>query len=116
TMGDVPVIAGNHLRDSLAANALGRALFPDLFPEDGPALSTAEYMFLDERARRLYPDCETTARNAVSNLRLTAGRRPGAPDLRALIERLRAGSSHPRTCSGGHTVRAHHHATSARHH
>ncbi|HJB08913.1 MAG TPA: helix-turn-helix transcriptional regulator [Candidatus Brachybacterium merdavium] len=111
TMGDVPVIAGNHLRDSLAANALGRALFPDLFPEDGPALNTAEYMFLDERARRFYPDWETTARNAVSNLRLTAGRRPGDPDLRALIERLRAGSSEFRTWWDGHTVRVHDHGT-----
>lgn len=111
TMGDVPVIAGNHLRNPLAANALGRALFPDLFPEDGPALNTAQYMFLDERSRTFYPDWETTARNAVSNLRLTAGSRPGDPDLRALIERLRTGSPEFRTWWDGHTVRVHDHGT-----
>lgn len=110
-MGDVPVIASNHLRDPLASNALGRALFPHLFPDDGPALNTAVYMFLDERARTFYPGWDATARNAVSNLRLTAGSRPDDRQLRALIEHLRAGSPEFRTWWDGHTVRVHDHGT-----
>lgn len=111
TMGDVPVIAANYLRDPLASNALGRALFPHLFPEVGPALNTAVHMFLDKRSRTFYPEWETTARNAVSNLRLTAGSRPDDPRLHALIQRLREGSPEFRTWWDGHTVRVHDHGT-----
>src|SRR6266700_5297738 len=43
TMSDVPVIAGNRLGETIASNKLGRALFPHLFPDDGPPLNQVMY-------------------------------------------------------------------------
>src|SRR5699024_7655786 len=112
-MHDVPVIAANRLRDPVASNVLGRALFPHLFPTGGRPLNMSEYMFLDVRARTVYPDWETVARGAVSNLRLTAGAHPDDEDLMALIARLSSRSPQFRAWWGGHTVRVHTHGTKA---
>lgn len=109
TMQDVPVIASNHLRDPLASNALGRALFPHLFPADSAPVNTIEYTFLDPRARSFYPDWETVARGAVSSLRLTAGQLPDDEALRSLIDRLLAESPQFGTWWVGQTVRTHTH-------
>lgn len=111
TMQDVPVIASNHLRDPLASNALGRALFPHLFPPDTAPVNTALYTFLDPRARTFYPDWESVARGAVSTLRLTAGQHPEDAELKELIGRLTAESPEFRTWWIGQTVRAHTHGT-----
>lgn len=93
------------LGDPVASNALGRALFPDLFPTGKPVLNSARYMFLDERSRVFYPDWETTAREAVSGMRLLAGRDPSDRALMALVGELATRSTEFRTWWGGHTVR-----------
>jgi hypothetical protein len=69
TMRDVPAIAMNRLAVAAGSNALGRALFPHLFPADAPPLNGARYLFLDERSKTFYLDWETSAREAVSHLR-----------------------------------------------
>src|SRR5688572_31791864 len=76
TMRDVPAVSMWRLGDPVASNALGRALFPHLFPEDAKPLNSCRYMFLDPRAQIFYPDWETVAREAVSALRGLAGQDP----------------------------------------
>jgi hypothetical protein len=49
TMPDVPAIALGRLGDVVGANALGRALFPHLFPENGNPLNHNRFLFLDDR-------------------------------------------------------------------
>ena len=61
-MRDVPAIAMSRLGNPVASNALGRALFPDLFPDGTKPLNSARYLFLDPRAQTIYPDWETVAR------------------------------------------------------
>ncbi len=65
TMRDVPAIAMSRFGDPVASNALGRALFPDLFPDGTKPLNSARYLFLDPRAQTFYPDWETVAREGV---------------------------------------------------
>lgn len=107
TMRDVPAIAMSRLGDPVASNALGRALFPDLFPDDGKPLNSARYLFLDPRAQTFYPDWETVARQGVSGLRLLAGQDPSDRALMALVGELATHSDDFRTWWGGHTVRTH---------
>ncbi|RYV51084.1 helix-turn-helix transcriptional regulator [Pengzhenrongella frigida] len=107
TMRDVPAIAMNRVATAAGSNALGRALFPHLFPADAAPLNSARYLFLDERSRSFYPDWETTAREAVSALRLLAGRDPSDRALMALVGELATRSPEFRTWWGGHTVRTH---------
>ena len=107
TMRDVPVLAMNRVASVVGSNALGRALFPDLFPEGKPALNSARYLFLDERSKTFYTDWENSAREAVSALRLLAGQDPTDKALVGLIGELATRSDDFRTWWGGHTVRTH---------
>lgn len=107
TMRDVPAVAMNRVTESVGSNALGRALFPHLFPTDGAPLNSARYLFLDERSKDFYLDWETSAREAVSALRLLAGQDPTDRALMALVGELATRSSDFRTWWGGHTVRTH---------
>lgn len=76
----------NRVISVAGSNALGRALFPDLFPADAQPLNSARYLFLDPRSQTFYPDWEAIAREAVSALRLMAGQDPSD---RALMGALR---------------------------
>ena len=107
TMADVPAVAMNRVTTTAGSNALGRALFPHLFPDDGTPVNSARYLFLDERAQHFYVDWETSAREAVSALRLLAGQDPTDKALMALVGELATRSSDFRTWWGGHTVRTH---------
>lgn len=107
TMRDVPALAMNRVTSVAGSNALGRALFPDLFPADAQPLNCARYLFLDPRSQTFYPDWETIAREAVSALRLMAGQDPSDRALMALVGELATRSADFRTWWGGHTVRTH---------
>ncbi|MER5802120.1 helix-turn-helix transcriptional regulator [Streptomyces mirabilis] len=107
TMSDVPAIALSSLGDVLAANALGRALFPHLFPDEGQPLNHTRYLFRDERARDFYVDWERDAHHVLSALRLVAGRDPSDPALMALVGELATHSPEFRTWWAGHTVTVH---------
>lgn len=106
-MRDVPALAMSHLGDPVGSNALGRALFPHLFPAGGTPLNHTRYLFLDPRAHVFYPDWELSAREAVSSLRLLAGHDPSDAALTALIGELSTHSTDFRTWWGGHSVRLH---------
>ena len=107
TMADVPAIAMNRVTTTAGSNALGRALFPHLFPDNGAPVNSARFLFLDERAQKFYVDWETSAREAVSALRLLAGQDPTDRELTALVGELATRSSDFRTWWGGHSVRTH---------
>ena len=107
TMADVPVVALSRLADIVASNALGRALFPDLFPADGPPLNHARYLFLDPRSQTFYADWEKSARESVSAMRLLAGQDPTDRALMALVGELATRSDRFRIWWGAHTVRTH---------
>jgi len=107
TMRDVPALAMNRVTTPVGSNALGRALFPHLFPADAAPLNSARTLFLDERSKDFYPDWEISAREAVSALRLLAGQDPTDRALMALVGELATRSTEFRTWWGGHTVRTH---------
>lgn len=116
TMGDVPAIASTRLRTPVGSNALGRALFPHLFPQAAAPVNSARYLFLDPRAQDFYPDWETIARQATSALRLLAGQDPSDRALMSLVGELATRSPDFRTWWGGHTVRTHTSGTKRIHH
>ncbi|MFF2653099.1 helix-turn-helix domain-containing protein [Streptomyces sp. NPDC058045] len=116
TMREVPALALTRLGDPVASNALGRALFPHLFPEDAVPLNHARYLFLDPRAQSFYPDWETSAREQTSALRLLAGQDPTDRALTSLVGELSTHSAEFRSWWSGHTVRLHTSGTKRIHH
>jgi transcriptional regulator with XRE-family HTH domain len=106
-MADVPVVALSRLADVVASNALGRALFPHLFPEGAAPLNHARYLFLDPRSQTFYADWEKSARESVSAMRLLAGQDPSDRALMALVGELATRSDQFRVWWGAHTVRTH---------
>ena len=106
-MPDVPTLALGRLGDPVGSNALGRALFPHLFPENGEPLNHTRYLFLDDRSREFYLDWQHDARHVVSTLRLLAGQNPSDRALMALVGELSTHSPEFRTWWAGHTVKLH---------
>lgn len=106
-MGNVPAIAMNRLSEPVGSNALGRALFPDLFPQGRQPVNHSRYLFLDPSSKLFYPDWETSARDVVSSLRLLVGQSQGDQALLGLVAELADGSADFRKWWGSHTVRIH---------
>ena len=97
----------NERGDILASNALGRALYSDLFDAPAGPVNTARYVFLDPRARSRYPDWESVADTTVAMLRAAAGRNPYDRDLSDLVGELSTRSDEFRTRWASHDVRFH---------
>jgi hypothetical protein len=75
---------GNHRLDILCANALGRALYREMFDgQERP--NAARFVFLDPRAHAFYLDWDRIARDVVATLRSAAGRNPYDRDLTDLV-------------------------------
>ena len=106
-MQDVPALVMNKLGTPVASNRLGRALFPDLFPEGEPALNHARYLFLDPRSKAFYLDWEKSARESASAMRLLAGQDPSDRLFNELVSQLKAGSTEFSEWWDDHTVRTH---------
>lgn len=103
-----PGFIRNDRRDILAANALGRALYAQMFEEPGRTPNTARFTFLDHRALGFYGDWELVANNVVAILRAAEGRRPHDEVLRALVTGLCERSDQFRKLWAKHDVRHHH--------
>src|SRR5215217_9540358 len=102
----VPAILTNPRQDFLAANSVARALFADLF--DGHERpNSARFSFLDPRARDLYPDWSSVARDVVGALRSAAGRTPDDRALTELVGELSTRSEEFRQYWARHDVRFH---------
>lgn len=114
-----PAFVRNGRLDILAANALGRAVYSDLYdsPEATPPgrpMNLARFCFLDrDRADRFYPDWGVAADQTVAILRTEAGRDPYGRDLQDLVGELSTRSDEFRTRWGAHDVRRH--ATGMKH-
>ena len=102
----VPAILTNDRQDLLAANDLARALFADVL--DGPEhANSARFIFLDPRARDLYPDWSSVARDFVGALRSAAGRNPDDRALSDLVGELSTRNEDFRQLWARHDVRYH---------
>ncbi|WP_345377345.1 helix-turn-helix domain-containing protein [Frondihabitans cladoniiphilus] len=114
-----PAFVRNGRLDILASNALGKAVYSDLYesPEatlPGKPMNLARFCFLDrERADRFYPDWGVAADQTVAILRTEAGRDPFDKDLQDLVGELSTRSDEFRTRWGAHDVRRH--ATGTKH-
>lgn len=114
-----PAFVRNGRLDILASNALGKAVYADLYDSaeatlPGKPMNLARYCFLDpERADRFYPDWGIAADQTVAILRTEAGRDPYDRDLQDLIGELSTRSDEFRTRWGVHDVRRH--ATGMKH-
>jgi hypothetical protein len=102
--------------DVLAANALGRAFYSDLFAGVDNQANLARFNFLDPAARHFYPDWERFADMAVAILRREAGRDPHDKDLHDLVGELSTRSDAFRARWGAHNVRRHGTGTKRFHH
>ncbi|WP_420111118.1 helix-turn-helix transcriptional regulator [Pseudactinotalea sp.] len=102
-----PAFVRNGRMDMLAANALGRAFYKDVYDMPGEPPNIARFTFLDERAGHFYPDWAAFAEITVSILRTEAGRDPHNKDLHDLIGELGTRSQEFRRLWGAHDVRHH---------
>jgi hypothetical protein len=97
----------NDRLDILAANALGHALYCEMFASQGRPANTARFIFLDPRSRDFYPDWNKAANDTVAVLRASAGRDPYDRCLSDLVGELSTQSNEFRTRWAAHNVRQH---------
>lgn len=102
-----PAFVRNGRMDLLAANALARAFYKDVYDMPGQPPNLARFTFLDERAYQFYPDWDPFAEVTVSILRTEAGRDPHNKELHDLIGELSTRSDEFRRLWGAHDVRHH---------
>ncbi|MBA4102491.1 MAG: transcriptional regulator, partial [Arthrobacter sp.] len=84
-----------------------RAFYKDCYDMPGQPPNIARFTFLDERARRFYPDWDAFAEVTVSILRTEAGRDPRNKELHDLVGELGTRSEEFRKLWGEHNVRHH---------
>ncbi|QYN39015.1 helix-turn-helix transcriptional regulator [Pseudonocardia sp. DSM 110487] len=99
-----PAIVSNGRTDLLAANHLGRAMYSVLYPPRGRP-NFARFAFLDDAARRFYPEWDLVADTTVAVLRASAGRDPHNKTLHDLVGELSTRSDEFRRLWSAHDVR-----------
>jgi transcriptional regulator with XRE-family HTH domain len=107
TMTGVPALVQNGRLDVLSANALGRALYSELYVDPVRPVNHARFVFLSPRAPDFYGDWDRAADDTVSILRTEAGRNPYDRDLSDLVGELSTRSEEFRTRWATHNVRIH---------
>ncbi|MFC9978369.1 helix-turn-helix transcriptional regulator [Gordonia sp. NPDC127522] len=111
----VPAVVQNARMDLIAANALGRALYPGPYSMTGQP-NFARFAFLDPRAASFYGDYEGARNFTVSVLRAAAGRDPLDTALSGLIGELATRSEDFTARWGKHNVHRHSHGRKTFHH
>lgn len=106
-MRDVPAFVQNGRLDILAINALGRAVFSEMYVQPQRPANFARFVFLDARALDLYRDWDDAAAQTVALLRTEAGRSPHDRALSDLVGELSVTSETFRTLWASHDVRQH---------
>jgi transcriptional regulator with XRE-family HTH domain len=106
-MTGVPALVQNGRLDILSANALGRALFSELYVDPVRPVNHARFVFLSPRAPDFYGDWDRAADDTVSILRTEAGRDPYDRDLSDLVGELSTRSEEFRARWAAHNVRIH---------
>ncbi|MBY8856939.1 helix-turn-helix transcriptional regulator [Nocardia sp. CA2R105] len=116
-MVTAPAVVQNGHLDLLAANALGRAVYGDVFERSsGATPNLARFIFLDDHAEQTFPDWNRAADDAVALLRVEAARSPYSPAVTGLIGELATRSEQFRTRWAAHDVRAHRRGSKHFHH
>ena len=95
----------NRRWDYLAANALGRAVYAEIFDGRTGPPNHARYVFLDDRARDFFDDWTMVAHDTARILRSEAGRDPHDGGPAELIEELSQTSAEFRAVWAQHDVR-----------
>jgi MmyB-like transcription regulator ligand binding domain/Helix-turn-helix domain len=95
----------NRRWDYLAANALGRAVYTEIFDGRTGAPNHVRYVFLDPRARKFFDDWAVVAHDTARILRAEAGRDPLDPGPAALIDQMLEISADFRAVWEQHDVR-----------
>ncbi len=103
----IPAFVQNGRLDILYANGLAAALYADMLHDSIRPPNSARFLFLDPRARTLYVDWDSVARDIVATLRGTAGRNPYDRALSDLIGVLSTRSEEFRVRWASHDVRFH---------
>lgn len=115
-MTGIPAIVQNGRLDVVASNALGRALFNELFDQEEGTVNFARFHFLAPRAREIYADWDDAAQQIVAMLRIEAGRVPYDRGLSDLVGELSTRSDDFRVLWASHDVRLHSTGTKRIHH
>jgi len=102
-----PAIIVNHRQDLLATNLLGRAMYCDVYTDPSGTPNFGRFTFLDDAARRFYPDWNLAADMLVANLRTAAGVDPHDKGLHDLVGELSTRSDDFRRRWSSHNVRIH---------
>jgi transcriptional regulator with XRE-family HTH domain len=102
-----PAIVVSNRQDLLAANHLGRAMYSDVYADPASTPNFARFAFLDDAARRFFPDWDLAADMTVANLRTAAGKDPHDKGLHDLVGELCTRSDDFRRRWGAHNVRTH---------
>src|SRR3954447_21033933 len=95
----------NRRWDYLAANALARAVYAEVFDGRTGPPNHVRYVFLDDRAREFFDDWAAVAHDTARILRSEAARDPHDPGPGELIEELSQTSAEFRTIWSQHDVR-----------
>jgi hypothetical protein len=95
----------NRRWDYLATNALGRAVYAEVFEGRAGAPNHARYVFLDDRARSFFDDWPAVAHDTARILRSEAARDTHDPGPAELIEELSQSSDEFRDVWSQHDVR-----------
>lgn len=102
-----PAWVSNPRKDTLATNALGRALLAPMLNDPASAGNNARFTFLNPAARIFYPEWEQGADSIVASMRSAAGRNPHDKPLTDLIGELVTRSDDFRLRWSAHNVRFH---------
>lgn len=112
-----PAFVRNGRMDVLAGNRMWRALYADMYAEQGERPNLAKFTFLDrERSELFHPNWDLAADITVGILRIEAGRDPHDESLQALVGELATRSPEFRRRWGAHNVRDHGTGTKHFHH
>ena len=95
----------NRRWDYLAANALARAVYAEIFDGRTGPPNHVRYVFLDDRARSFFDDWPAVAHDTARILRSEAGRDPHDPGPAELIQELSQTSAEFRAIWSQHDVR-----------
>jgi transcriptional regulator with XRE-family HTH domain len=106
-MTGAPAVIRNGRLDILATNALGRALYSELYRDPVRPANHARFAFLDARASDFWIDWERAADDTVGILRAEAGRNPYDKSLTDLVGELSTRSEDFRTRWAAYNVRLH---------
>lgn len=108
-----PAWVTNARKDTLAINALGRALLAPMLNDPEARGNGARFLFLSPVARTFYPEWERSANSVVASMRIAAGQNPRDTRLTDLIGELVTRSDDFRQRWSAHDVK-HHRAGSKR--